>query len=99
MKEKLTKLIAKAKPVVSKLRRYKLFIFIIILLLIYSFLVFRINTLSSQEPNDDEVTAKLQTVARPRIDKTAVTKIQQLQDNSVQVKSLFNKARNNPFQE
>ncbi len=99
MKENLDKITAKIVPLINKFRRYKTFIFIIGLLTIYGFLVLRINTLNSREPNDDDITAKLKTVSRPKIDQTIVDKIQQLQDNSVQVKSLFNSARNNPFQE
>jgi len=74
-------------------------IFIIALFGIYSFLVFRINALNAQEPSDDDVTAKLKTVQRPKVDQSVIDKIQQLQDNSVDVKSLFNHARDNPFEE
>jgi hypothetical protein len=84
---------------IQKLRRYTVVIFIVVLVSIYSFLVFRINMLTSQEPTDDAVTEKLQTVKRPKIDQSAVDKIQQLQDNSVEVQSLFQHARDNPFQE
>lgn len=74
-------------------------IFIIALFGIYSFLVFRINALNAQEPSDDDVTAKLKTVQRPKVDQSVIDKIQQLQDNSVDVRSLFNHARDNPFEE
>lgn len=90
---------AKILLIVEKLKRYAALIFIVVLFGVYSFLVFRINTLNSQGPNDDDVTAKLQTVRRPKIDQSIVDKIQQLQDNSSEVKALFDKARNNPFQE
>ncbi len=99
MKDKLDILSAKIMPLIDKFRRYKTFIFLIVLLIIYGFLVIRINTLNNKEPSDTDVTTKLQTVSRPKIDQSIVDKIQQLQDNSVQVKSLFNSARNNPFQE
>jgi hypothetical protein len=92
-------LISKLSSFLRKLQRYAAFIFIIALLGIYGFLVFRINTLNSREPSDDAVTEKLQTVKRPKIDQSAVDKIQQLQDQHVEVKSLFDQARNNPFSE
>lgn len=91
----LTKLIS----LLNKLRQYVVFVFIVALLLVYSLLVFRINQLNNQVPNKDDVTAKLKTVQRPKIDQSAIDKIQQLQDNSTNVQSLFNKARDNPFQE
>ena len=55
--------------------------------------------LDNQEPNEDDVTAQLQAVHPPKLDPAIITKIQQLQDNSVGVQALFNEARNNPFQE
>lgn len=83
----------------EKLRTYSVMVFIVVLVSIYSFLVFRINMLNGQEPSEDAVTEKLQTVKRPKIDQSAVDKIQQLQDNSVEVQTLFQQARDNPFQE
>ncbi len=98
MKDKLEKLTNKIKPVVGFLRKYKLFILFMFISLIYLFLVFRINVLTGKEPSDSDLNNKLQTVSRPRIDQTVINKIQELQDNSVQVKTLFNHARKNPFQ-
>ncbi len=89
----------KILPILIRLKRSAVFIFIILFLLIFSFLVFRINLLMRSEPTDDSVTEKLKTVQRPRIDKTALDKIQSLQDNNVDVQSLFKQARDNPFSE
>jgi len=83
----------------KKLRRYVRFIFVIVLLIIYSLLVFRINLLNNRTPDKDAITEKLKTVQRPKIDQSAIEKIQQLQDHSTNVQSLFNEARENPFQE
>lgn len=63
------------------------------------FLLFSINSYSQQEPTDEDVTAKLQTIKRPTIDANALGKIQQLRDQNVEVRSLFDKARDNPFSE
>jgi hypothetical protein len=92
-------LITKLNGVKSRLLHYLPLIFIVLLIGAYSFLVFRINTLIGGEPSDSAVTEKLQTVTRPKIDQAAVDKIQQLQDNSTDVQSLFKAARDNPFQE
>ena len=90
---------AKLLTFVKKLRRYVVVVFVVVLIGIYSFLVFRINGLTRSEPSDEAVQEKLQTVIRPKIDQSSVDKIQQLQDNSVEVQSLFQQARDNPFQE
>lgn len=89
----------KLKALGTKLGKYTGIIFVVGLLGMYSFLVFRINNLTTGEPSEDAVAEKLQTVARPRIDESAVDKIEQLEDNSTEVKSLFDTARDNPFHE
>ncbi len=98
-KNPLDSIKSKLRSLVKKSGKYAAFIFILVLLGMYSFLVLRINSLTSGEPSDEAVSEKLQTVSRPKIDKAAVEKIQQLQDNSVQVQSLFQAARDNPFHE
>jgi hypothetical protein len=99
MNFKISDLSAKAKPVLGFLKRYLKFIFIVVLLGIFSFLVFRINQYSRAEPTEDAVAEKLQTAKRPKVDQAVLDKIQQLQDQNVQVHSLFDAARNNPFNE
>ena len=42
---------------------------------------------------------KVKTVKLPKIDENAVKNIEQLEDQNIEVQSLFNEARNNPFSE
>lgn len=95
----LQKLVSSLKPVLAFMRRYAVLAFIVIVIGLYGFLVFRINTLVVTDPSEDAISEKLQTVKRPKIDQSAVDKIQQLQDQNLEVKSLFDQARNNPFSE
>lgn len=99
MKLDLKSLPVKFVPLLQFLRRYAVFIFFIILLGIFGFLIFRINQFSGAEPSDDAVEEKLQSVQRPKVDQSVLDKIQQLQDQNIQVQSLFDQARNNPFNE
>lgn len=89
----------KLKPILAFLKRYAIFIYILLLLGSFGFLVFRINQYSRVEPTDDAVQEKLQTAKRPKVDQAVLDKIQQLKDQNVQVQSLFDQARNNPFNE
>jgi len=90
---------SKVLPLLHWLRRYRVILFIVALVCVYSALVLRINMLNNQEPSDSDVSTQLQAVHPPKLDPAIIEKIQQLQDNSVDVKSLFNQARENPFQE
>jgi hypothetical protein len=87
------------KRFILKLQQYVLIIFIVFVLSIYGFLVFQIQHLSQAEPKADDLTAQLATTKRLRIDQPSIDKILQLQDQSVSVQSLFETARDNPFQE
>ncbi|HUP26303.1 MAG TPA: hypothetical protein VM124_01490 [Candidatus Limnocylindrales bacterium] len=99
MKDKLKDALSKLKPVIGFLKRYAVFVFVMLLLGIFGFFVLRINQYSRIEPSDEAVEEKLQAVQRPKVDQSALDKIQQLQDQNVQVHSLFDQARNNPFNE
>lgn len=89
----------KLLPAIAFLKRYAVFISIIVVLGIAVFFVLRINQYSRMEPSDQAVEEKLQTVQRPKVDQSVLSKIQQLQDQNVQVQTLFDQARNNPFNE
>jgi len=79
--------------------RYKALLFFLVLSSLYGFILLRINDLSSAPPNQDDVTSAQGAVKQPKIPEATITRLQSLQDNSVRVQTIFNDARNNPFQE
>lgn len=95
----LKKLLDKIMPILMLGKKYMRFMFFLFLALLVGFLLLQIRNYTQTEPNDDAVTEKLKTVQRPHIDADALAKIQQLQDQNVQVQSLFQQARDNPFSE
>jgi len=60
-------------------------------------MVVQINVLSNPEPDEDEVATSSASV--PRIDDEAIRQLQTLKDNSVNVQTLFEQGRTNPFTE
>ncbi len=96
---KLNQIIQKLQPAINKFRRYSPLLFMIVLVGVYGFLMYRVNTLTNKEPDDEAILQKLNTVKRPKIDQAAIDKINQLQGQNVEVKTLFDTARNNPFNE
>lgn len=99
MKNQLSDILAKLKPLAVLFKTYAVFIFFIIFLGLMGFLIFRINHYARVEPTDDAIQDKLKAVQRPRVDQAALDKIQQLQAQNVEVNSLFDNARQNPFNE
>ena len=70
---------------------------LIIVLLTYVIVVMKISSLSKAEPSSDKTTSASNLV--PHVNQQAINRIQALENNSPQIHSLFEKARNNPFQE
>ncbi len=81
----------------EKFKHYAGFLFVVTVLLIYSFLVLRISLLSDPEPDEAAVAEQMSTVKRLRIDQNSINKIEQLEDQNIGVQSLFEEARDNPF--
>lgn len=77
--------------------RHIIFGALLAVLLVYLLLVFRISTLAKAEPSPDQEVEVGNSI--PKVDPKAVNQIQSLEQTNTQVHSLFEQARNNPFQE
>lgn len=95
----LKTIVTKLAPAIGFMQKYGAFAVLISILGLYTFLVFDISRMSSAEPSEDAVEERLKTVQIPKLDETTLKKIKDLQDQNVQVKSLFDQARQNPFSE
>jgi hypothetical protein len=79
--------------------KHAAFAVILVVSLVYLFMIISIGHLATADPSPDAA-AKAETSDEvPRIDPKAIQQILQLEQNNTQVHSLFNQARNNPFQE
>lgn len=90
---------AKFLELLNSSKRYAVVVFILLVIGVYGFLVMRVNSLQTAQPSTVDGAAPVTPVATPHIDEKVIKQLQQLQDNSVQVKSLFDGARSNPFKE
>lgn len=77
----------------------RIILFLLLLVVLYAFIGWRISTLTNAKPDAAAIAAKASETSTPHIDKAIVDKIKQLEDNSVTVQALFNEARQNPFRE
>lgn len=83
----------------DKLQKYFVIIFIVTIVSLYGFLILQISSASQGEPSQTEISEQLGTVKRLKIDQQSIDKIIQLKDQNIAVQSLFESARENPFQE
>lgn len=89
----------KALLQLTALKRYSILIFIGFVAVLYGFLLFRVSSLSSQQPTQDAIDSQVKAADIPHIDQGVVQQLKSLKDNSVNVQALFPNDRSNPFQE
>ncbi len=89
----------KILPALKWFLKHYAVICIVSVLALYSWLVININLLDRREPDEDVYTEKLQTIKKPTISDEVIKKLTDLEDNNVEIRSLFKQARDNPFQE
>ncbi|HSX45615.1 MAG TPA: hypothetical protein VLG27_01255 [Candidatus Saccharimonadia bacterium] len=82
----------------QKLSRFRVVIGLLLVLGIYGFLIWRIESLNSVQPSPDAVLAKNNPLRSAHIDTKVVQQLESLRDNSVNVKTIFDQERQNPFQ-
>jgi len=93
----LTSIKRKLSGIGPKVSKHISFAAILFILLIYIFTVWRVSRLATAEPSSTDTAAAQETV--PKVDQKAINQVLKLENNSPQVHSLFNDARNNPFGE
>lgn len=81
----------------GNLKKYSYTAFLLFIVLLYSFVLLKINGYQNTEPSENDISSQIQAARIPHIDDGLVQQIKSLQDNSVSVQTLFNEARNNPF--
>ena len=94
IKQRLQSALAKR----SGLRKYLWIAPFLLMILLYGYVLIKINGFESAAPSASAIASKLKTSASPAINQTVVNELNQLQNNSVSVQALFNQARSNPFQ-
>ena len=83
----------------NNLKRYKVVIFALLMTGVYGYVIVNISSFANAQPTPEQVALQTSPIKSTKIDKKIVAQLQHLQDNSVNVKTLFDEARNNPFQE
>lgn len=81
----------------SRYGKHLAFAAVMVVLLVYVLVVVKISGLSKAEPNPSQTIDTKSLV--PHVNQQAINRIQALENNSPQIHSLFEQARNNPFQE
>ena len=84
--------------IVHTLRKYAGVIIFLLFTGTYGYLVTQINSLSNPDIDETLVLSEAKTVPLPKLDEDSAKKLQSLEDNSVNVQTLFEQSRTSPFQ-
>ena len=91
------KILAKLLIVRDYLYKYKVVIFVIILVAIFGFMTLRIAHFSNLDPTGLQIENTQNSLTNIKLDSNAVKKINELQSQNINIESLFNNDRSNPF--
>lgn len=97
MKITIEELLTKVRPLIKVLLRYRVLIFAVTFLGVYAYLVQHIGTLIQTEPSLSSTESEVKPVSRLKIDQNSVDQMTQLESQNIQVRTLFDNARGNPF--
>ncbi len=95
----LNKIPAQLNKLKDIVKSYIGFFLVLAILVSYGFLIWQIKVFVTENPSETKVAEQLKTINIPKVDEEAIQRISELEDNSVQVKALFEEARQNPFTE
>lgn len=99
MKLSLSTILIKLNPLLALLKKYGAFVLVVVFLGVYVYLVQHIGQLIQDEPSQASVDSAIKPVDRLKVDQGAVQKMEDLEAQSIDVQSLFDQARQNPFTE
>lgn len=88
-----------SKRFINNSKKFMIPVFLLFVIGVNGFLIFRINQYSSQEPLPEQVSEQQSTIKRIIIDENSIDKILKLKERNIAVKSLFEEARDNPFKD
>lgn len=83
----------------QKTSQYAALLFFLLVASVYGFVLLRINTLSSLQPTAESIVSQEKTTSIQKVDPKVVKQLETMKDNSVNVQTLFQQARDNPFSE
>ena len=99
MKFDKTYLLEKAAVALALMKRFRFILIFIIFSTMYGYIMMQVTAINEQLPSEKQITDKVTASPRPKIEQELIDKITSLEQENVQVKTIFNDARQNPFAE
>ncbi|MCA9332047.1 hypothetical protein KC968_03855 [Candidatus Saccharibacteria bacterium] len=81
------------------IQKFKFLIIFIVFSAMYGYILMQVAVINDKQPTQAEISAKTKTTPKTKIDEELIEKMNTLEDQNIQVKTIFNEARKNPFAE
>lgn len=92
------KSVNKLKAQLTSLHKYLWVMLLLFFVVIYGYVLLGIHSDITQQPSQAQISSNLKTTSMPAINQKVVKQLENMSNNSVSVKALFNQGRQNPFQ-
>jgi hypothetical protein len=92
-------LLDKAAILTAFVKRFRFVIAFATFSLMYGYVLMQVNTINTREPSEKQITDKATAAPRTKVDPELAEKITSLEDQNIQIQTIFNEARKNPFAE
>jgi len=99
MKINNDQLLDKVTRLMSFIKRFRFMFAFAIFSLMYGYLIVQMNNISSREPNESQISSQTSSAPQTKIDPKLADKITSLEEENIEIKTIFNEARKNPFSE
>ena len=87
------------KPFGATLWRYRVLIIIVIFSALYVYILLLSGAQTERQPSAKAVDEQIKANVRPRVDEATAETMMSLEDQNLDIKAIFNEARENPFVE
>lgn len=99
MKLDKTYLLDKLATTTAFVKRFRFLLVFLVFSAMFGYVIMQVNAVTSREPSETEISKKATAAPRTKVDEQLVEEITSLEEQNVQVKTIFNDARKNPFSE
>jgi hypothetical protein len=95
----LKKLTDKLLQLLVLFKRYKVLVVLVLFGSMYGYLIYTSGQQAARQPSETKINEQFQGVSSPKLDKNVAQQLYELESQNIEIKSLFDEARNNPFSE
>lgn len=92
-------LLDKAALLAALIKRFRFILVFVAFSIMYAYILTQVNAINAREPSDKQITDKATAAPRTKIDPELAKQITSLEEENIDIKTIFNEARKNPFAE